>query len=42
MSLNLRTYLKRLPDTDYWFSVQLIDNEGNIRERKGNFILISR
>jgi gliding motility-associated-like protein len=33
---------KRLPETDYWFSVQLIDNEGNIRNRKGHFSLIRR
>lgn len=29
-----------LPATDYWFSVQLIDNQGNIREKKGHFSLI--
>ncbi|WP_372746451.1 T9SS type B sorting domain-containing protein [Lutibacter sp.] len=31
---------KMLPATDYWFSVQLIDDAGNIRERKGHFSLI--
>lgn len=33
---------KELPETDYWFTVQLIDDEGNIRERKGHFSLIRR
>jgi gliding motility-associated-like protein len=31
-----------LPATDYWFSVELIDNNGNIRVRKGHFSLIRR
>lgn len=29
-----------LPSTDYWFSVKLIDNIGNVRIRKGHFSLI--
>lgn len=29
-----------LPATDYWFSVELIDNNGEIRIRKGHFSLI--
>ena len=29
-----------LPATDYWFSVELIDNKGNIRLKKGHFSLI--
>jgi len=29
-----------LPATDYWFSVELIDNKGIIRNRKGHFSLI--
>jgi gliding motility-associated-like protein len=33
---------KILPATDYWFSVQLIDGTGNIREKRGHFSLISR
>lgn len=33
---------KELPETDYWFSVQLISNDGSIRERKGHFSLIRR
>lgn len=31
-----------LPSTDYWFTAQLIDQSGNIRNRKGNFSLIRR
>jgi gliding motility-associated-like protein len=31
-----------LPATDYWFSVELIDINGNIRVRKGHFSLIRR
>ncbi|AOW19243.1 T9SS type B sorting domain-containing protein [Urechidicola croceus] len=31
-----------LPSTDYWFTAQLIDQNGNIRERKGHFSLIRR
>lgn len=30
----------RLPSSDYWFSVQLIDQNGNIREKHGHFSLI--
>ena len=33
---------KFLPASDYWFSVELIDNNGNIRTRKGHFSLIRR
>jgi len=29
-----------LPATDYWFTAQLIDEDGNIREKKGHFSLI--
>ena len=31
-----------LPATDYWFTVELVDNIGNIRTRKGHFSLIRR
>lgn len=31
---------EQLPSTDYWFSAQLIDENGNIREKKGHFSLI--
>lgn len=31
-----------LSSTDYWFSVQLIDLNGNIREKRGHFSLIRR
>ncbi len=33
---------KYLPATDYWFTVELIDHNGNIRIRKGHFSLIRR
>jgi len=33
---------KQVPSTDYWFSVELIDNNGNVRLRKGHFSLIRR
>lgn len=33
---------KELPETDYWFTAQLIDGDGNIREQKGHFSLIRR
>ncbi len=33
---------KYLPSTDYWFSIELIDNEGNTKIRKGHFSLIRR
>jgi gliding motility-associated-like protein len=29
-----------LPETDYWFTAELIDNNGNVRVRKGHFSLI--
>ena len=32
----------QLPETDYWFSAELIDSNGNIRTRKGHFSLIRR
>ena len=31
-----------LPSDDYWFSVQLIDNEGEVRNKTGSFSLIRR
>jgi len=31
---------QQLPASDYWFSVELIDSDGNIRIRKGHFSLI--
>ena len=31
-----------LPETDYWFSVELVDLKGNIRVKKGHFSLIRR
>jgi len=31
-----------LPSTDYWFTAQLIDENGNIREKKGHFSLIRK
>ena len=31
-----------LPSDDYWFSVQLVDNNGVDRIRKGHFSLIRR
>lgn len=31
---------EQLPSTDYWFTAQLIDEDGNIREKKGHFSLI--
>lgn len=33
---------KELPETDYWFTAQIIDSNGNIREQKGHFSLIRR
>jgi len=33
---------KRLPSDDYWFSIMLIDRNGNARERKGNFSMLRR
>ncbi|MFD1292773.1 T9SS type B sorting domain-containing protein [Lutibacter holmesii] len=32
----------QLPSSDYWFSAQLIDENGNIREKKGHFSLIRK
>ena len=31
-----------LPSTDYWFTAELIDQNGNIRNRKGHFSLVRR
>ncbi|MDV7187333.1 T9SS type B sorting domain-containing protein [Lutibacter sp. TH_r2] len=31
---------KTLPSTDYWFSIELIDSNGNVKLRKGHFSLI--
>lgn len=33
---------KLLPSSDYWFSVELIDKQGNTRLKKGHFSLIRR
>ena len=33
---------KTLPSNDYWFSIVLVDRNGNARERKGNFSLLRR
>ncbi len=33
---------KMQPSSDYWFSVQLIDKNGNVREKQGHFSLITR
>lgn len=33
---------EELPETDYWFTVQLIDDAGESREYKGHFSLIRR
>ena len=33
---------EQLPSTDYWFTAQLIDEDGNIREKKGHFSLIRK
>ncbi len=33
---------KTLPSSDYWFTAELIDQNGNIRIRKGHFSLIRR
>ncbi len=33
---------KPLPSTDYWFTVQLVDINGNVRQRKGHFSLIRK
>jgi len=31
-----------LPSDDYWFSVMMVDTNGNIRERRGNFSLLRK
>ncbi|MDC9723220.1 MAG: T9SS type B sorting domain-containing protein, partial [Urechidicola sp.] len=31
-----------LPSTDYWFTAELIDQNGNTRNRKGHFSLVRR
>jgi gliding motility-associated-like protein len=31
-----------LPSSDYWFTAELIDQDGNIRNRKGHFSLVRR
>jgi len=33
---------ENLPSTDYWFTAQLIDEDGNVREKKGHFSLIRK
>ena len=33
---------KELPSSDYWYSVELTDKQGNIRVKKGHFSLIRR
>ena len=33
---------KTLPSDDYWFAIRLIDRNGILRERKGNFSLLRR
>lgn len=33
---------KPVPSDDYWFSVMIVDTEGNARERKGNFSLLRK
>lgn len=33
---------EQLTSSDYWFTAQLIDDNGNIRERKGHFSLIRK
>lgn len=32
----------KLPEADYWFKAEIIDEQGNIRNRKGHFSLIRR
>ncbi|MDT7833561.1 T9SS type B sorting domain-containing protein, partial [Flavobacteriaceae bacterium S356] len=32
----------RLPSDDYWFAIKLVDPQGAIRERKGNFSLLRK
>ena len=31
-----------LPSDDYWFAIKLVDQQGTIRERKGNFSLLRK
>jgi gliding motility-associated-like protein len=31
---------KKMPANDYWYTAILIDNKGNLREKKGNFSLL--
>ena len=33
---------KILPSDDYWFSIHLVDRNGNIRTKKGNMSLLRR
>ncbi len=33
---------QNLPSTDYWYTVTLLDREGNIRTKRGHFSLIRR
>lgn len=33
---------KKLPETDYWFTATLVDNNGNVRQQRGHFSLIRR
>ncbi|MDY0779916.1 T9SS type B sorting domain-containing protein [Tenacibaculum sp. IB213877] len=33
---------KPLPSNDYWFNIQLIDNNGNIKNKKGHFSLLRK
>jgi gliding motility-associated-like protein len=33
---------KTLPSDDYWFSIKLVDRNGNVRERSGNMSLLRR
>ncbi len=32
----------KLPEADYWYKAEIIDNQGNIRNKKGHFSLIRR
>jgi gliding motility-associated-like protein len=31
-----------LPSSDYWFSLELTDNQGNITRHRGNFAIVRR
>ena len=33
---------KTLPSDDYWFNIRLVDRDGNVRQRQGNFSLLRR